>query len=143
MTMRRTALALLVLVGLPVGAHFGVERASRIEAPRVALPSLEVTHAAGVARAGRSFVRRVGKIFEVSLRGNPEELGTAHALLLYDDMVETEQVVWRLLDDKVPNRWARLLLLDTGQFAYRHVAEWMPGARRTELAASAASFTPD
>lgn len=143
MTVRRTLLALVLVVGLPVAAHFGIGRASRVTAPAVALPDLTVTRSAGVARAGRSFVRHVGKILEVSLRGSPEEIGKAHALLLYDEMVETERVVWRLLDDKVPNHLARLVLLDTGQFAYRHVAEWMPEPRRIELAASAASFTPD
>src|SRR5690242_8095055 len=112
MRMRLTAIALLVLVALPIGAHWGVERASRVEAPRVSLPSLTVARSAEVARAGRSFVRHVGKILEVSLRGSPEEIGKAHSLLLHDEMVETERVVWRLLDDKVPNRWARLLILD-------------------------------
>jgi hypothetical protein len=141
--MRRTAIAIVLLAGIPLGTHFAVQKASRVEAPKVELPALSLSRSPGVARAGRSFVRRTGKILEVFLRGTPAELGRAHALLLYDDMVETERVVWRLLDDKVPSRFARLVLLDTGQFAYRHVADWMPEPRRIELAAAAASFAPD
>jgi isopenicillin-N N-acyltransferase like protein len=143
MRMRRTAIAIALIVGIPLGAHFAIQTISRVDAPSVELPALTVSRSPGIARAGRSFVRRTGKILEVFLRGSPAELGRAHALLLYDDMVETEQVVWRLLDDKVPSRLARILLLDTGQFAYRHVADWMPHARRVELAAAAASFDPD
>src|ERR1051325_5297099 len=143
MKIRRTAIALSVLAIVPLATHVGIRRVSRIDPPRVALPALEVSRTTGVARAGKSFVRRAGKILEVHLSGSPEEIGAAHARLLHDDMVETEQVVWRLLDGKVPNRFARLLLLDTGQFAYRRVAEFMPEARRAELAASARAFTPD
>lgn len=139
----RTAIGIGLLLGIPLGAHVAVQRASRVEAPKVDLPVLALSRTPSISRAGRSFVRRNGKILEVFLRGSPAEIGRAHALLLYDDMVETERVVWRLLDDKVPSRFARLVLLDTGQFAYRHVADWMPAPRRVELAAAAASFDPD
>jgi isopenicillin-N N-acyltransferase-like protein len=143
MRVRRMAIGILLLAGIPLGSHFAVQKASKVDPPKVDLPALSLSRSPGGARAGRSFVRRTGKLLEVFLRGGPAEIGRAHALLLYDDMVETERVVWRLLDDKVPSRLARLVLLDTGQFAYRHVADWMPAARRVELAAAAASFQPD
>jgi hypothetical protein len=85
----------------------------------------------------------VGNLLEVRLAGTPAALGEAHARLLHDEMVETESVVWRLLDEKVPNRAARWLLLDVGQYAYRGLAGSMSASRRTELAASAAAFRPD
>src|SRR5947207_2838953 len=106
----RLPASLVVLVALPVAAHVAVRRVSEIKPPQVRAPALAVSRSSVESRAGRSFVRRVGKILEVHLRGTPEEIGTAHSLLLYDDMVATERVVWRLLDDKVPNRLARLML---------------------------------
>jgi isopenicillin-N N-acyltransferase like protein len=143
MNLKRLAVSLSLLVGVPVASHVGVRWASRIDAPSVRAITLSVSQSPSGRIAGRSFVRRVGKILEVHLSGSPEEIGKAHALLLYDDMVTTERVVWRLLDDKVPNRFARLLLLDTGQFAYRRVAESMPAERRVELGAAASAFAPD
>jgi isopenicillin-N N-acyltransferase-like protein len=137
---------LLVLLAVPlalVSVHVGVSRVSRIGAPEVRVPSLRVEGSGTVRRAGRSSVRTVGKILEVRLEGSPEEIGTEHATLLRDEMIQTEGVVWQLLDQKVTSRAARLLLLDAGQFAYRHVADGFSGPRRRELAASSLAFRPD
>lgn len=143
MKLRRFAIAIAVAAALPLGAHLAVNAASKTDPPQIALAKLSVVRTSGIARAGRSFVRRVGKILEVHLRGSAEEIGEAHSLLLHDDMVDTERVVWRLLDEKVPSRAARTLLLDIGQFAYRRVADSMQSERRSELASAAESFRPD
>ena len=139
----RIVVATALLVGLPVVAHYGIRAVSHVAPPRVALPPLSVAKASDVTRAGRSFVRRAGKILEVHLFGSAAEIGEAHSLLLHDRMVDTERVVWRLLDEKVPSRTARLLLLDAGQFAYRRVAASLEASRRSEIAAAAGAFVPD
>ena len=95
-----------ILVALPA-FHVGVRVASRVAPPRVHVPDLRVTIEGGVRVAGRGSVRSVGKILEVRLEGSPEEIGAQHSMLLHDEMVETEGVVWKLLDEKVPNRAAR------------------------------------
>jgi hypothetical protein len=135
-----TALALPIVV---LAAHLALRVYCRIPSPEVRLSAPAVATQGDVRRAGASWVRRIGGLLEVRLAGTAAAIGEAHALLLHDEMVETESVVWRLLDDKVPNRAARFLLLDAGQFAYRGLAASMDAARRTELAASAAAFRPD
>jgi hypothetical protein len=85
----------------------------------------------------------VGKLRVVHLEGTPEELGTAHVLLLHDDMVRTEGVVWELLERTVTNPVARVLLLDAGGLAYRHVDSGFSPSLRRELGAGAAAFRPD
>jgi isopenicillin-N N-acyltransferase-like protein len=145
----RRGRALLLVIALPLSVasiasiHFGIRAASHIDAPEVRLPLFHVEGSGGVKRAGRSSVRSVGKILEVRLQGSPEEIGAEHAVLLRDEMIQTEGVVWDLLDRKVTSKAARLLLLDAGQFAYRHVADALGDARRRELAASALQFHPD
>lgn len=124
-------------------AHAVVRRVGHIDAPEVRIPDLQLGTEGGVRRAGRGSVTTLGGILLVHLRGRPEELGTEHARLLHDEMVQTESVVWELLDRNVPNAAARALLLDIGQVAYRHVDEGFSEERRRELAASALAFRPD
>src|SRR5882672_9859468 len=143
MNLRRALLVVLAVPSLAVAGHFALSAYCRIPSPEVHLAGLPVTELAGVRRAGSSTVRKVGSLLEVRLTGTPAAIGEAHSLLLHDEMVETEGVVWRLLDEKVPNRAARWLLLDIGQYAYRGLAASMPEAARTELAAGAAAFRPD
>lgn len=140
----RTALAVpfgALLVGF--SAHFALRRLARIEPPPIHTPSVSVATRAAVRHAGRSSVRNVGRILEVRLAGSPEEIGATHARLLWSEMTETEGVVWTLLEQKVPNALARILLLDLGQLAYRNVASGFSPERTRELAASAAAFVPD
>lgn len=143
MTRRRGLAVLLALPLLTLAAHVSVRQLSKMPAPAVELPAVARSAAGGVRRAGRASVRQVGKILEVRLAGTPEEIGADHATLLHDEMVETEGIVWQLLDQKVPNPAARWLLLDIGQVAYRGVAGSLSDDRRRELAASALAFTPD
>lgn len=140
---RRALAAALALPFTVLAAHFALGLYCRMPSPKVALASTHVVVDGDVRRAGASWVRHVGGLLEVRLAGTPAAIGEAHSLLLHDEMVETESVVWRLLDEKVPNRAARFLLLDAGQLAYRGLAATMDEARRAEIAAGAAAFRPD
>jgi isopenicillin-N N-acyltransferase-like protein len=140
---RRLIVAAAGVSLLAVLLHVVVVNSSRLPSPYVTEPHLTRTESGGVRRAGRGSVRTVGKILEVRLAGTPDEIGTEHAVLLHDEMVQTESVVWELLDQKVPNRFARTLLLDAGSFEYRHLTEQMDHANLRELAASARAFRPD
>jgi hypothetical protein len=141
--MRKRFLVPLGLLGALCLVHFGIRLGGATSPPHVTPPSLSVSETSGVRRAGRGSVRHVGKILEVRLAGTPEEIGTEQSVLLHDEMVETERVVWQLLDQKVTSRVARLLLLDAGQWAYRGVAAALSDDRRRELAAGALAFRPD
>jgi hypothetical protein len=143
MRVRRAFGAVLAVPLLLLGAHFTIRIVARLPSPDVTVTGERAVTVDEVRRAGEGSVRKVGSLLEVRLSGTPARIGEDHAALLHDEMVETERVVWRLLDEKVPNRAARLLLLDVGQFAYRGLADSMTPARRTELAASAAAFSPD
>ncbi|HEX4338676.1 MAG TPA: C45 family peptidase [Polyangiaceae bacterium] len=140
---RRLVAAVLAVPLLVLAAHLGVRAYSRMPSPAVHLAGLRMTSEGGIRRAGASWVHSVGSLLEVRLAGTPAAIGEAQSVLLHDEMVETEGVVWRLLDEKVPNRAARLLLLDVGQYAYRRLAGSMSGERRDEIAAGAAAFRPD
>lgn len=143
MNLRRAALAVLAVPVFVMAAHLGLRVYCRIPAPAVRMPAARLTSERAIRRVGASWAHTVGGLLEVHLAGPPAALGEAHSLLLHDEMVDTESVVWRLLDEKVPNPAARWLLLDVGQLAYRGLAGAMSEARATELAASAAAFRPD
>jgi hypothetical protein len=143
MTGRRVLAILLAVPALVLALHVAVGRYSRIAPPGLTAPAPKVVRSGAVRRAGAASVRRVGNLLEVRLAGTPESIGSAHAALLHDEMVRTEGVVWRLLDERVRNPIARAALLDVGQFAYRGLAASMDAAQRRELAAGAAAFTPD
>jgi len=143
MRLRRAVTAALSVALAAVAAQAALRLYCRIPPPEVHLGSPVLTVQGDARRAGASWVRKVDDLLEVRLVGTPAAIGEAHALLLHDEMVQTESVVWRLLDDKVPSRAARFVLLDVGQFAYRGLAATMDVARRTEIAASAAAFQPD
>lgn len=140
---KHVAVTFAILAFCVLAAHVSVGLAARMPSPEIVQPALAVSAAGELRRAGRSFVRRTGRILEVHLSGSPEEIGAAQSLLLHDEMVRTEGVVWELLDAKVPSRVARALLLDIGQFAYRNVGDGMSDDRRREIAAGAAAFRPD
>ncbi len=141
---RRCVASLVLLIPCALFAFHQVLRAvSRIVPPPVDVPLFPVFHDGNVRRAGPGSARSVGKILEVRLRGTPEAIGAEHAALLHEEMAETERVVWDVFAQKVTNPFARFLLLDAGQFAYRKVATGMSDEWRRELAATAARFRPD
>lgn len=141
---KKKLIALVVLIALPLVAHVAIGQVARLTPPPITLPHGKVTHPKpGLRMMGRDYARRRGSIYEVRLVGTPTEIGYAHSRLLYPEMVENEGIVWNLFRDYVPTTVARTLLLDLAQFRYRHLDEDMSLARRREIAARAAGFSPD
>ncbi len=134
MTRRRRRLLVLgaLVAALPL-AHVGVCLGTRIPLPAVTVPA--------PSPAARTFVR--DGVREVHLSGTPEQLGADHARLLRDRMVVDEADVWGSFEQHVSFAPARALILDIGRVRYRHVDQQFPEARRRELAAQAATFSPD
>jgi isopenicillin-N N-acyltransferase-like protein len=133
-----------VLLGLALLAHYGVSATARLEPPDVPEVTGSLTgEPGGVRRFERSYARRVGRLWEIGLRGPPLRVGAAHAALLHDEMVSTERVVWQLFSDFVPNRVARVLLLDLAMWEYRDVAGGFSPDRIVEIAAQSRAFAPD
>lgn len=135
--------ALGAAVLLPFAAHAVVGYATRITPPDVPTPRFAVTSEAdGVMRTPRGWSATRG-VRLVYLAGTPEEIGAQHTALLYDRMVEDEQVLWDGFAELVPFPPARALMFDVGRVRYRDVAAGFPEARRRELAAEARAFDPD
>lgn len=146
--MKRALRWLFALLALLVVAlfsfHFAVGRAARLEPPDVSLPAATVTTTPdGVRRFGESYVRPVGRILQVGLSGTPEQIGFAHARLLYPEMVENEGILLGRFQEQVPFSVLRQLLLDLAQLRYRRVDQQMSGDRLREIAAGARGFQPD
>jgi isopenicillin-N N-acyltransferase like protein len=142
--LRRTLIALGVLVGAPLAAHWGVGVRARLVPPVVTVPSGTVqTVTADLRRLGASYVRTRGTLLEVGLVGDPEAIGDAHAKLLRSEMVEVETAVQAGFRRQVSWSVARALLLDLGQYRYAHVDRGLAPERRRELAAMAVGMAPD
>lgn len=147
--MRRKAfrLALFVVSALAlfvVAAHVAIGRAARMEPPRIELPQSGVRQVSPTLRRfASSYAARRGKLLEVGLVGTPEQIGYAHARLLYEQMVENEGVLFGRFREQVSFAPARWLLLDLAQWRYRDVDRGMSAERRREIAAGARGFRPD
>ena len=152
MTVSRAVRRLLWGVVLPVGvlvggaalAHVTVGWMARLSPPDVTLPTAKVkTAAPGLRRLGDSYVFDHDGLIEARLVGSPEQIGYAHARLLYRDMVETEGVLYRELERVVDSPLLRTLIFDLAQFRFRNVHEGMSPERLREIAASAQALQPD
>jgi isopenicillin-N N-acyltransferase-like protein len=139
---KKKLIALGIIIGAPLLAHLVVDRVTHLEPPPIQPVALTMTETDGVRRAGAgwSVVRGVRL---AHLAGTPEEIGAEHTTLLRDRMLANEAVVWDGFKDIVPFAPARVLLFDAGRFRYRSVESGFPEARRREVAAEAAAFTPD
>ncbi|MBI4705454.1 MAG: hypothetical protein HY744_30535 [Deltaproteobacteria bacterium] len=143
--LRRLRLALLALLVVPL-LHYALVCATAAVPPRF------VAQQAAVGKArddpdrreiGQSYRRRRGQIVEVRLAGTPEQIGHAHARLLYPEMVRIEAAVQAELVERVPWAPLRWLLVDAARLRFRHLARATPLERQRELAAQAAAFAPD
>ncbi|HSO41168.1 MAG TPA: C45 family peptidase [Labilithrix sp.] len=139
---KKKLIALGLVLLAPLAAHLVVDRVTHLEPPAIRAVALTMSESDGVRRAGAgwSVVRGV-RI--AHLAGTPEEIGTEHSTLLRDRMIANEAIVWDGFKDVVPFGPARVLLFDAGRYRYRHVEAGFPEARRREVAAEAAAFTPD
>jgi isopenicillin-N N-acyltransferase-like protein len=133
----------LVLVLLPLAAHFAIRVFTRPKLPPVVVETRSATHEGKLRRFGDSYVLERDGILEVGLSGNPEAIGYAHARLLFDAMRENEGILLARFSDAVPSRILRTLLLDVAAFRYRDLDEGMGEDRKRELAAMAFGFQPD
>ncbi len=133
-----------LFLALGFGLHIAVGRAARLVPPKVTLPGLQVvTSASGVRHFGLSYVRRQASLLQVGLSGSPEDIGYAHARLLYPEMVENEGILLTRFKEQVPSQLLRSALLDLAQFRYRAVDAEMAPNRLREVAAGALAFQPD
>ncbi len=139
---KKKLVALGVVLLTPLALHVAIGRITHLEPPLIHPVALTMTETDGVRRAGAgwSVVRGV-RI--AHLAGTPEEIGTEHTTLLRDRMIANETIMWDGFKDVVPFSPARALLFDAGRYRYRHVEAGFPEARRREVAAEAAAFTPD
>ncbi|MFO0618278.1 MAG: C45 family peptidase [Polyangiaceae bacterium] len=142
---KKKLIALAVLIVVPTILHYYVGCATRLTPP--GLPDLSSVKAVvgpdGVARAERSYKRKRGKITEVRLVGTPAMIGDAQSKLLYDEMVESEGVLYRMFEKYVPIPPIRHLLVDIGKWRFRHLDQGISSDRLVEFAAEARAFSPD
>ncbi|MBN1611053.1 MAG: hypothetical protein JW940_30760, partial [Polyangiaceae bacterium] len=117
---------------------------ARITPPDVKLPPGRLRWVTPVLRTdGRSHAFEHDGLLEVRLTGTPEQIGAAHARLLYQDLLETQGVLFAELERRVPSRLGRLVLFDLAQLRFRHVHRGMSPERIREIAAGARVFRPD
>jgi hypothetical protein len=141
---RGKLLTLAILLLLPFALHFAITWSAALDPPRVSVPADELLQPAPHARSlGKSSAIRRGTIWQVHLSGTPDEIGYAHARLLYDQMVQNEGILLGRFDELLAFRPARWLLLDLAQLRYRSIDEGMSSTRRREIAAGALGFQPD
>lgn len=142
---KKKLIALVVLIVVPTILHYYVGCATRLTPP--SLPDLGHVKAAvgddGVTRAERSYKRKRGKITEVRLVGTPAMIGDAQSKLLYDEMVESEGVLYRMFEKYVPIPPIRHLLVDIGKWRFRNLDRGIDADRLIEFAAEARAFSPD
>jgi hypothetical protein len=125
-------------------AHAGVGLATRIAPPVIQrVPQPPIVEKDGVRWSGKAYTTRRAGLREVYLEGTPEEIGTAHARLLREGMIDDEGEVWSDFSRFVPIAAARALMMDMGRVRYRNVDGNFPEDRKREVAAEAAAFQPD
>jgi hypothetical protein len=131
----RASLGGLLAVVLSVAAAHGVIRcAVRFQPPPVTVSPSPAPGAWTCIRSGLRLVH---------LTGTPEAIGSAHAQLLRDRMLEDETQLWSDYARLVPWRLARAGIEDYSRVRYRRLDQALPEARRRELAAEARAFEPD
>ncbi len=138
--------AFAVFVVGPLLAHGTIALTTRIEPPAVTVPQGEPAPSPAdpdLRSLGPAYARHRGKILEVRLVGTPEAVGHQHARLLYPEMVENEGTLYAEFRRYVPLPPVRWLIMDMSRLKFSHVDQGMPDERRREVAAQAASFTPD
>lgn len=145
MTRGRKALLGLgaVIVGL-FGARAACLSASRIPTPtNVSIPNDPVVQDGAITRFGKSWMRKRGGIFEVSLEGEPSARGASVSRLMREPMVADEGALYAAFAKGVPFGPARQAIMDLGRWRFRRVDQQIPPHYRDEVAGIAAGFQPD
>jgi isopenicillin-N N-acyltransferase like protein len=129
---------------LVAAAHVAVLLCTTMRPPALAaLPNARIETSGAVRRVGNSYVKRHGAILQVGLAGGAEEIGDAHAQLLYPQILAGETALWSVFEQLIGLGPARALLLDASRVRFRSLDSWVPEPRRRELAALARAFSPD
>lgn len=133
---RGCLVALAVTLLAPVALHHAVACGTKITPPQ-----LDAT--AEVARDAQAYVRKRGRIFEVALSGSPAQIGKQHGSMLREQMIENEGVLLAQFERHVPSLLARTAIVDLARLRFRGADQNFSDARREEIAAQAAAFSPD
>jgi hypothetical protein len=142
--LKRVTVGAIAAIAIAMLAHVVIGVTTRIAPPAIAsLASTPITEDNGIRRIGASYVVQRAGVREVYLEGSPERIGSDHARLLRDPMIDDESALWGDFEHFVPVAAARALMMDMGRVRYRDVDRGMSSARTRELAAEAAGFQPD
>jgi tetratricopeptide (TPR) repeat protein len=129
---------LVLVAGLFVG--YGVLlRATRIAPPEIDSGTrLAARHdlvmRGARAHVGPNWMSRERGVWEVHVEGTPYAMGYAHARLGSRILREQEDYMFSELHHYVPSRIARFLIRAGVRVRYRNVADFLPQARREEIA---------
>jgi hypothetical protein len=123
---------------------FGLQcSVATVRPPAVAVQTERVYEERGVRFSGPAFTDMRAGVREAYLEGSAEELGARHVRLLGERMAIDENGLWNRFDHILPVEALRTLLIDFGRTRYRSVEQYLPDARRRELAAEAIAIQPD
>jgi hypothetical protein len=125
---------LVILIALVAGAYVFFLRATRITPP--ADTKIDLGHV-----GGEGTLRKVDGIWELTLRGDPAQLGAQHAMATRDLMRSVDQALMQKFH-ALPSP-ARLLIPRLARIRYRHLPNHIPKDRLTELAAEAQAYAPN
>lgn len=133
----------VLVVGL-LGARAACLSASRIPAPtHVVIPNDPVVQDGALTRFGKSWMRKRGGIYEVSIEGEPAARGAAVSRLMREPMIADEGALYDAFKKGVPFAPARQAIMDLGRYRFRRVDQQIPAHYRDEVAGIAAAFQPD
>jgi hypothetical protein len=135
----------LAVVAAALGiAWIAYDLATRMEpppAPAGAMPRVE--RGGGVTRAGRQYLTRRGRIWELGLAGGAWEMGLAHGLLARSIMLRGDAHMIRTLRQALPNTLLRRAVVGAVRLRHRGADEALPAARRLEIAGEARGLGRD
>jgi len=126
-----------VMLGIP---GLGMVLATRAM-PTITLPTLtkeqEAALASGSGRVtlGKCYRERIGAITHIHLEGSPAELGFYQGVLVGDSIARIETEMMGVFVERVPNFWARHLLLGLVNWNNRALDSYFRPEELTEIAA--------
>jgi len=126
-----------VMLGIP---GLGMVLATRAM-PRITLPTLTLEQEAALASdtgrvtLGKCYRERIGAITHIHLEGSPAELGFYQGALVGDSIARIETEMMGVFVERVPNFWARHLLLGLVNWNNRALDSYFRPEELTEIAA--------
>lgn len=142
--MRAWARRLLIVAALLGLAWIAYDLATRMEPPAGPggpLPRLERQD--GVTRAGRQYLTRRGRIWELGLAGAAWDMGLAHGRLARALMLRGDAHMIRTLREALPNALLRRAVVGAVRLQHRGADEALPRDRRLEIAGEARGLGRD